>query len=69
MPGRFSLAPVSDILTDVVDERGLKVAAISAVDGQDVIWLSDAIGALSVRDLLALVELLKMQAIEREYGS
>ncbi len=70
MPGRFSLAYVSDVLSDVVNEAGVKVGCVVQAHGQDVLLLDvDGIGPLSGADLYALAAVIKLRTIELEYGS
>ncbi len=70
MPGRFSLAYISTVASDVVDERGVTVGTIATTHGEDGLLLNgEAIGRLSGPDLYALAEVLRLRVIEREYGS
>ncbi len=68
--GRFSLGYVSQILSEILDERGVKVGAVVSVRGSDVVLLDGSgIGALSRVDLYALASLITARVIELEYGS
>ncbi len=68
--GRFSLGYVSQILSEILDERGVKVGAVVSVRGSDVVLLDGSgIGALSRVDLYALASLITERVIELEYGS